>query len=135
MERQCGFCKYPDFKLVGGGGPMAACGIASRYEPGSYALRMIAAGPGLVRSSSGASMQARPFGRARGIDTLVIAGGDGSRSAASCAKTLRFIRHCAGHARRTTIVCSGSYLLAAAALLAPDSATTPPTRPPASSLH
>src|SRR5258708_8579272 len=116
MIRQIAFLIYPDFQLLDAAGPIAAFEMAARYEQASYTMGVNAAERGLVTSSSGASMQARPFGRARGIDTLVIAGGDGSRSAVSCAKTLRFIRHCAGHARRTTSVCSGSYLLAAAGL-------------------
>ena len=124
MPRQIAFLIYPDFQLLDAAGPIAAFEIAARYVPGSYSLRVVAATAGLVDSSSGASMQARPLARARGIDTLIVAGGDGSRSAMTCAKTRRFIRSCAIQARRTASVCSGSYLLAAAGVLDGKRATT-----------
>src|ERR1700758_5150626 len=101
MPRQIAFLIYPDFQLLDAAGPIAAFEIASRHAPGSYSLRVVAAAAGLIESSSGACMQARPLARARGIDTLVVAGGDGSRSAMTCAKTRRFIRSCAIQARRT----------------------------------
>ena len=124
MPRQIAFLIYPDFQLLDAAGPIAAFEIAARYVPGSYSLRVVAASAGLIDSSSGASMQARPLARARGIDTLIVAGGDGSRSAMTCAKTRRFIRSCAIQARRTASVCSGSYLLAAAGVLDGKRATT-----------
>src|SRR5579863_5391798 len=124
MTRQVAFLIYPEFQLLDAAGPIAAFEIAARHEPGSYALKVIAAEPGLIASSSGASMQARPLGLARDIDTLIVAGGEGSRSAMHCAKTRRFLRACALHARRTTSVCSGSYVLAAAGLLDGKRATT-----------
>jgi len=124
MTRRIAFLIYRDFQLLDAAGPIAAFEIAARYKPGSYVLRVVAADPGLVTSSSGVSMQAAPLGRPRDVDTLVVAGGDGSRSEVSCAKTRRFIQACAIHARRTTSVCSGSYLLAAAGLLDGKRATT-----------
>src|SRR5580698_9662080 len=117
MARQISFLIYRDFQLLDAAGPIAAFEIAERYRPGSYSLRVVAGEAGSVESSAGVSMQAGSFGRAASVDTLVVAGGDGSRAALSCPKTRRFIQLCATRARRTSSVCSGAYLLAAAGIL------------------
>jgi transcriptional regulator GlxA family with amidase domain len=124
MTRRIVFLIYPKFQVLDAAGPMAAFEIAERYRPGSYELCVLAAHAGLVASSAGALMRASAFGHAAAVDTLVIAGGDGSRAAALCLKTQRYIQSCADQARRTTSVCSGAYLLAAAGLLDGKHATT-----------
>jgi transcriptional regulator GlxA family with amidase domain len=124
MPRQVTFLIYRDFQLLDAAGPIAAFEIAERHRPGSYSLRVVAPEAGAVMSSAGVSMQATSFGRTVGVDTLVVAGGDGSRAALSCPRTRRFIQSCATKARRTSSVCSGAYLLAAAGILDGKRATT-----------
>jgi transcriptional regulator GlxA family with amidase domain len=124
MRRSVAFLVFPDFQLLDAAGPISAFELAEHVRPGSYALSVVASEPGLVRSSSGAALQARRLPAARSVDTLVVAGGDGTRAAALCRRTRRFVLGCAAHARRVTSVCSGSYVLAATGLLDGHPATT-----------
>lgn len=124
MPRHIAFLIFPGFQLLDATGPIAAFEIAGRLRTGSYALQALARTAGAVESSSGIPLIARGFGRAREIDTLMVAGGEGVRAALGCTRTLAFIRRCAERSRRVTSVCSGSFLLAAAGLLDGRSATT-----------
>lgn len=121
--RPIAFLIFPDFQLLDAAGPIAAFEIAERHMPGSYRLRVVAARAGPVASSSGATMNAEAADEAA-IDTLVVAGGEGTRPALLEAPLIDWVRETATRARRTASVCSGAYILAEAGLREGRAATT-----------
>jgi transcriptional regulator GlxA family with amidase domain len=128
MTRRIACLLFSDFQLLDAAGPIAAFEIAERYRPGSYQLRVIAQRRGAVASTSGATMNAVALPPPASIDTLLIAGGEGTRPASRDVRLVKFVRNCGAHSRRVASVCSGAYILAATGLLDGRAATTHWTR-------
>jgi len=123
--RSIGVLIFEDFQLLDAAGPVGAFEMPMRgMQPPPYSLQVIAPEAGPVRSSSGIVWMADAMPRQPKYDTVVVAGGTGTRAAMLDPKVQAFVRAAMKTARRVCSVCSGAYILAQAGVLEGKRATT-----------
>ncbi len=124
---------YPGAQMLDITGPVEVFARSARLlvEQGlragpPYEVEVVAERGGPVKTSSGVEiLAARPLAAVRGrLDTLLVAGGVGSRQALRSPVLLGFLRRMAPRVRRLASVCTGAFLLAEAGLLDGRRATT-----------
>ena len=124
---------FPGAQILDVTGPLEVFSTAGREvrerSPGAadpYRLEVVASRAGPIETSSGIEVVARASVRGlRGrIDTLIVAGGEGTEDAIRDDALMGWIRRAGPRARRLASVCSGAFLLAEAGLLDGRRATT-----------
>jgi transcriptional regulator GlxA family with amidase domain len=107
-------------------GPVEVFEYAERTVPGSYKIELVGpATDGHITMSNGFRLAVEPLPEPPPrVDTLIVAGGEGSRRAVDDPIVVDWIARASRRARRTASICTGAYLLAATGLLDGHRATT-----------
>ena len=130
--REVAIVVYPGVQSLDVTGPLevfagARALIEAQTRPERpYRVRIFARNRAPLVTSSGLTLvpDALLNEAAAEIDTLIVAGGIGSRTAVGDAVLIKWLARAAADARRTASVCTGAFLLAEAGLLDGRSATT-----------
>lgn len=124
-NRKIGILIYPDFEIIDLCGPLdvfyyadRALGSERASEPG-YECVVIAQTKGLVRAKCGLELRATHDCAEipAGLDTLLVAGGEGAFAACEDESLIDWIKAISGGVRRLASICTGAFILAKAGLL------------------
>ena len=113
---------FPDVQILDVTGPLEVFSIANRVDPARrprYDVSLIAPKAGPVTTSGGVALVAhRGLAQATGpVDTLIVAGGLGTRAAIRDRRLVQWVARTAKRARRVASVCTGAFVLGEAGLL------------------
>jgi transcriptional regulator GlxA family with amidase domain len=114
---------YPAVQLLDVTGPLQVFAsandlIAKAGGAPPYAIRLVAPRETSVETSAGVTLVAAPLSPPNaGLDTLVVAGGEGFPPAAADVILVDWLRERAKQARRVASICTGAFLLAEAGVL------------------
>ena len=116
---------FPDVQALDVVGPLEVFAMANRHgaDP-AYATALVSAGGRPIATSSGLRLATERISPRGPIDTLMVAGGEGTAAAMADDRLVAWLRTAASSARRVASVCSGAFLLAQAGLLDGRRATT-----------
>jgi transcriptional regulator GlxA family with amidase domain len=116
---------FPDVQALDVVGPLEVFAMANRHSPDpAYATALVSAAGRPITTSSGLQLATERISTRGPVDTLMVAGGDGTAAAMADDRLVAWLRTAAASARRVTSVCSGAFLLAQAGLLDGRRATT-----------
>jgi transcriptional regulator GlxA family with amidase domain len=129
-ERHVVVVAFPGVQPLDAVGPVEVFAGATRVakalgRSGAYRVTLASPGGQAVRSESGISLCTAPLpDPGMPIDTLLIAGGNGTQTARYDAELISWVRATAPSCRRVTTVCTGTFLAAEAGLLGGRRVTT-----------
>jgi transcriptional regulator GlxA family with amidase domain len=116
---------FPNAQSLDITGPAEVFSMADRIVGGAYDVTVASAIGGPIELSNGLRLDTEPLpSTRRPIDTLVVAGGVGTRAALRDRDLVAWLAGAARRARRIASVCTGAFLLAEAGLLDGRRATT-----------
>ena len=119
MKRTIGLFVFSDFQLLDATGPATVFEVADYFAGAGkgYELCMISTNGGPVASSSGVVIETVAVNPRKKFDTLIVAGGNGTRAAQQDKTICETVKRLASTSRRIASVCSGTFILAGAGLV------------------